>query len=203
MVLSLVCADRSPVPLALSEADVLELATFVLAAEGVERPCELSVSVVGDDEMARLNGELRGVDGPTDVLSVELERPGDADLAPGEPCCLGDVVLDPAHIRDQARRLGTTEADETRLLIVHGMLHLLGYDHVREEDALIMEAREDELVAEATRGALPHVATTRHGGEGSARGTRDPKVQGTLGPDPAGAPAPIAEPPSVREGAER
>ena len=87
------------------------------------------------------------MDRATDVLSLECERPDDPDLAEGEPCELGDIVLAPAYIARQAAAFGTTPADESRLLLVHGLLHLLGYDHIEDDEAEVMEAREDELVA--------------------------------------------------------
>lgn len=152
---------------ALTDRELFETVALVLREEGVGRPCGVSLSLVGDGRMRELNQEWRGIDRPTDVLSLECERPDDADLAPGEPCELGDIVLAPAYIARQAASFGTTAADETRLLVVHGVLHLLGYDHLEDEEAEAMEAREDELVAMlATDADLGGVRITRHeGGE--------------------------------------
>ena len=148
---------------ALSEDELLEAAELVLDEEGVERPCGVSLSIVTDEHMHALNLEWRGIDSCTDVLSLECERPDDPDLAPGEPCELGDIVLAPAYIARQAASFGTTAADESRLLLVHGMLHLLGYDHIEDDEAEVMEAREDELVALLhTDGELRGVRVTRH-----------------------------------------
>ena len=109
------------------------------------------------------DAEWRGRDAVTDVISLECERPDDPDLAPGEPCELGDIVLAPARIAEQSVGFGTTPADECRLLLVHGMLHLLGYDHVEEDEALAMETREDELVSLLPLDAqVGHVRVTRH-----------------------------------------
>lgn len=145
-------------------ADEMErIAALVLDEEGVQRPCLVSVSIVDDDRMHELNLEWRGKDKATDVLSLECERPDDPDLADGEPCELGDIVLAPAYIERQAEELDTTAADETRLLFVHGMLHLLGYDHIQDDEAEVMEAREDELLQKvATDENLGHVILTRH-----------------------------------------
>lgn len=148
---------------ALSEEELYEAAELVLEEEGVTRPCGVSLSVVADQRMHELNLEWRGIDRCTDVLSLECERPDDPDLAPGEPCELGDIVLAPEYIARQAESFGTTAADETRLLLVHGMLHLLGYDHIDDDEAEIMEAREDELVAMlGTDGDLSGIRITRH-----------------------------------------
>ena len=149
----------------LSEDELNELFAFVLAQEGVERPCMASVSVVSDEHMRELNKEWRDQDRATDVLSLECERPDDPYLAPGEPCELGDLVLAPAYIARQAASFGTTPADECRLLTIHGILHLLGYDHLADDEAEVMEAREDELLALVTTDApVAHVAFTRHRG---------------------------------------
>lgn len=149
----------APIDLRELEADV----ALVFAEEEVTRPCSVSVSVVTDGRMRALNRAWRGQDRPTDVLSLGCERPDDPDLAPGEPCELGDVVLAPAYIERQAREFGTTYADEFRLLLVHGLLHLLGYDHLDDAEAAIMEAREDALVVRiATDVPIDPVTLTRH-----------------------------------------
>lgn len=153
----------------LSDAQVAELAGAVLAHEGVDRECYVSVSVVSDAEIAETNLEWRGVDAPTDVVSLECERPDDPDLAPGEPCELGDIVLAPAYIEAQARRFGTTFADECRLLIVHGVLHLLGHDHLDDASAEAMEGLEDLILSAVPNdGTLGHVVITRHRTEDEA-----------------------------------
>ena len=154
---------RTSAKLALEEEELCNICSFVLAQEGVERPCYVSLSVVDDDEMHELNRAWRDIDAPTDVMSLECERPDDPDLAPGEPCELGDIVLAPAYIAAQAARFGTTPADESRLLLVHGMLHLLGYDHLEDDEAEVMEAREDEICAlMKSDGSLANVRLTRH-----------------------------------------
>ena len=132
---------------ALDEAQITDVCDLVLAEEGVERPCFISITLVTDARMRELNAQWRGIDRATDVLSLECERPDDPDLAEGEPCQLGDVVLAPAYIARQAAAFGVTPYGETTLLLVHGLLHLLGYDHVEESEAQIMEQREDQLVA--------------------------------------------------------
>lgn len=130
-----------------SDDEIRSCCDVVLEQEGVGRPCMVSVSLVGEGRIRELNASWRGRDRATDVISLECERPDDPDLAPGEPCELGDIVLAPAYIARQAASFGTTEADEFRLLLTHGLLHLLGYDHLDEEEAERMEAREEELLA--------------------------------------------------------
>lgn len=154
---------REGVESILADDEIVAICEQVLREEGVTRTCFLSVSVVGDEEMRGLNRDWRNQDRATDVLSLECERPDDPELGLDEPCELGDVVLAPSYIRRQAHELGTTPADECRLLLVHGLLHLLGYDHLSDDEAEVMEAREDELVAMIdTDEPLANVTLTRH-----------------------------------------
>ena len=156
-----VCEDG--VSFSLDDAEVAAVCDRVLAEEGVSRPCLVSVSLVGEERIRELNAEWRDVDRATDVISLECERPDDPALAPGEPCELGDIVLAPTYIARQAASFGTTEADEFRLLLTHGLLHLLGYDHLDDEEAEAMEAREEELLALMPCDApIDHVILTRH-----------------------------------------
>ncbi len=158
--MNLYCEDG--VQLAIDEQELTRVFDLVLSEEGVERGCCVSVSVLGEQSMQQLNGQWRGVEAPTDVISLECERPDDPDLAPGEPCELGDIAMAPEVLAAQSVRFGTTPADETRLMAIHSLLHLLGYDHIEEDDARVMEAREDELLALACGREVVHVATTRH-----------------------------------------
>lgn len=155
------CEDELHAPI--SEQEMRSICEMVLREEQVSRPCFLSLSVVGDDTMRSHNAQWRGIDAVTDVLSLECERPDDPDLAEGEPCELGDIILAPGFIEAQAGRYATTVADEYRLLLIHGLLHLLGYDHLDDEEAEVMEAREDELVRMThTDAPIAHVTLTRH-----------------------------------------
>lgn len=155
--------------LALDEGEVRAACDLVLAEQGVERPCMVSVSAVGERRIRELNAEWRGVDRATDVISLECERPDDPSLAPGEPCELGDIVLAPDYIARQAASFGTTAADETRLLLVHGLLHLLGHDHLDDASATRMEDLEEALLALLPGdGTVDRVVLTRHRGEDDA-----------------------------------
>lgn len=160
LTLDFTCYEGVDAPV--SEGEIERICARVLEEEGVERPCFVSVSLVDDVAMQDLNAEWRDIDRVTDVLSLECERPDDPLLAPGEPCELGDIVLAPAYIEKQAARLSTPFETEFTLLLVHGMLHLLGYDHLEEEDAAAMEEREDALVSLIV-GSPSHASLTRHG----------------------------------------
>lgn len=128
----------------------------VLSAEGVDFPCEVDVSVTGDEEIRQINREQRGVDRPTDVLSFPAfdltpgELPGveDADPATGL-VPLGDIMLSLERVQAQAKEYGHSVRRELAYLVVHSALHLLGYDHLDEgPQKAQMRAREDAIMAE-------------------------------------------------------
>ena len=90
--------------------------------------------------------EWRGIDRTTDVLSFECDSAFDDDIPADETLELGDIILAPQVIARQAPGFGNSPADECRLMLVHGMLHLLGYDHIEDDEAEVMEAREDAIL---------------------------------------------------------
>ena len=167
--MSVVLSNDAGLPLLIDDAEFEEALAAVLREEGIDAAAEVSVSYVDDDEMRELNRAWRGIDAPTDVLSFACDLDGEAFASPaGEPLELGDIVLAPGVIAAQAPSFGTTPAEECRLMLVHGLLHLLGYDHMNEVDAAEMERRELAVlrVLAARRGEDPAVVTigpvTRH-----------------------------------------
>lgn len=152
----------------LTDADIEDAVAAVLEAEGVQRACEVSVSIVDAEEMRGLNRQWRGIDAPTDVLSFECDSPFDDDIPDDETVELGDVILAPEVIAAQAGEFGNTPAEEFRLMLVHGMFHLLGYDHLEPDEAAAMEARELDVLRSlaAARGDDPNAVrigpTTHH-----------------------------------------
>lgn len=107
---------------------------------------ELTLTFVDRDEIAALNREHMGGDGPTDVLSFPLDSAAADDVAAPGPRLLGDVVVCPAVAAENAPMHAGTLDDELALLTVHGVLHVLGHDHADPEDARAMRAREIELL---------------------------------------------------------
>lgn len=140
----------------------LRLAEDVLRAEGVRGEAELSVLFVDEVAMADLNLRFHGTEGPTDVLAFPIDEepveggrspdsggtgPGSSPEEPADmPVMLGDVVVCPAVADRNAPEHAGTYEDELALLIVHGILHLLGMDHLDDEEAEAMERREQELL---------------------------------------------------------
>ena len=133
----------------LLQAEEMEQAVAcMLKAEGADplSDVEVSISFVRSAEMRSLNASWRGIDAPTDVLSFECDGlDGAGEQGPLE---LGDVILCPEVIAAQAADFGNSPVEECRLMLVHGLLHLVGYDHMNEDDAAEMEGRELAILRE-------------------------------------------------------
>ena len=111
----------------------------------VDERVELSILAVSEKEMERLHIEWMDETGPTDVLSFPMDemRPNSAAIGPG---VLGDIVLCPEFAAKQAEAAGNTLQEELELLTVHGVLHLLGFDHRESEEKRIMFSMQDEYL---------------------------------------------------------
>lgn len=108
----------------------------------------LSLMLTDDDTIATLNRDHRGIDAPTDVLSFpQHDDLGAQTVEPdGPPLALGDIVVSLPRTIEQAARYGHSRERELGFLLVHGLLHLLGYDHEVPEDAVEMEARQEDVL---------------------------------------------------------
>ncbi len=119
------------------------------ALEGESAPAaELGVLVTGDETVRRLNRDYAGEDEPTDVLSFSLQE-GEEFAAPDSVLRLGEVIISYPTAQRQAQEAGRPVRDELAHLLVHGILHLLGYDHAQPEEERRMRARERELLEQA------------------------------------------------------
>lgn len=103
---------------------------------------ELSIVLTDDAEQMGLNRDWRGVDAPTNVLSFPQIEPFSPVIG-----ILGDITLARQTLEREAAELGKSFADHFTHLVVHGFLHILGYDHVEESDALVMEGLETQILA--------------------------------------------------------
>ncbi len=112
---------------------------------------EVDITIVDDEEIHQLNREYRDVDRPTDVLSFALdEDPEDSDepelIGGPEEHLLGDIIISAETAVRQGEEFGHGLEREMVYLAVHGLLHLLGYDHMVDEDKVIMRAKEEEAL---------------------------------------------------------
>jgi probable rRNA maturation factor len=126
------------------EGSLRRIAAEVLRQEGVAEETELSLIVTDDEAIRELNRRFRGVDAPTDVLAFGAGAEEHFVSAPGSPPYLGDVVISYQRALTQATELGHAVAEELKLLVIHGILHLLGYDHQEKAAARKMREREQQ-----------------------------------------------------------
>ena len=148
-----------------SEVDVEWLEAVVraaLTAAGVQGDAEVSLLIAGDETVRELNAAYRGLDETTDVLSFSADHSGhwegDGDgpeqpadhqgfvLPPGIPQPLGEIIVSFPQARRQAVDRKASPSEELAHLVVHGTLHLVGYDHVEPDEAALMQAREREAL---------------------------------------------------------
>lgn len=115
---------------------VYQVVGHIVEVEGIEAD-EVSILITNNAEVQGLNAEYRDIDAPTDVLSFPMDDE-----------YLGDIVISMDKVLEQAEEYGHSPQRELAFLTVHGMLHLLGYDHMEEEDQVRMRAREEEILNE-------------------------------------------------------
>lgn len=145
--------NRSGVELDMSVYEkVEEYILITLQQENVLVPCEISFSLVIPEEIQELNAEYRNIDKETDVLSFPmLEFPEDEDMLTyetGIPVMLGDIVISTKRATEQAEEYGHSLEREICYLSVHSVLHLLGYDHMEEDEKRVMRAREKAVMGD-------------------------------------------------------
>lgn len=128
---------------ALDDIEPLSWRALEAAAAEVGASGEVSVLFTDDAEIRDLNRQWRGKDKATDVLSF----PSDGPDIPGQPAFLGDIAVALETTRDDAERMGRPLDAHVSHLLVHGFLHLLGHDHVADEDAAVMEPMETRILA--------------------------------------------------------
>jgi probable rRNA maturation factor len=142
---------------AIEPGEFAALARFVLDSLNVHPQAEASITFVDVDHMSQLHEKWMGEPGPTDVLSFPMDevRPGEPDQ-PSEGI-LGDVIICPDVAAAQARAQGHTAVEEMLLLAVHGLLHLLGFDHAEPDEEATMFGLQRQLVLTflAQRGGPP------------------------------------------------
>lgn len=130
-------------------AEIEKLLQFAAAEEGVADGAEVSVTIVNNEEIQKINKEYRGKDYPTDVISFALEEDveGEVEIIGADmPPVLGDIIISVDKAREQAEEYGHSLMRELGFLTVHGFLHLLGYDHMTEEEEKEMFTKQKEIL---------------------------------------------------------
>lgn len=137
-----------------------EVVLAALTSEDFPYEAEVNLLLVSLEDIWQINKEQRQIDAPTDVLSfplIEYSAPGDfANLEEDEDnfnpdtgeALLGDIVLCIDKVKEQAAQFGHSEKREYAFLILHSLLHLLGYDHMTQEDSQIMEAKQNKVLCQ-------------------------------------------------------
>jgi probable rRNA maturation factor len=135
----------------LKKSLLVSAAQAALASANVKGKIELAVSIIGDRKMRQMNREYRGIDAPTDVLafsySLQTGKPKEFVTPPSNYLHLGDVIISYPQLINRGEREDSMVDDMARLLVVHGVLHLLGYDHEKPTEAAAMEALEDKALS--------------------------------------------------------
>ena len=130
----------------IKELDTInELLNFVVIKEKLEN-CLFNIILVDNDYIHKLNKEYRGIDRVTDVISFALED--SQDEVKLDFRVLGDIYISVYKAKDQAKEYGHSFLRELSFLTIHGLLHLLGYDHMTKEEEEIMFKKQDELLNE-------------------------------------------------------
>ena len=125
--------------------EVLEpLLTYALEVENVDN-LEFNVIIINNEEIHKINKEYRGIDRPTDVISFALEDYKDIKYE-NDYILLGYIYISIDKVKEQAKEYGHSEKRELAFLAVHGLLHLLGYDHMEKEDEKVMFSKQELIL---------------------------------------------------------
>ena len=159
----MIYVDNRQKKINITDEEVEELKKVILCAlkeEEVEVPTEISLVFVDNEEIREINNDTRNIDRETDVLSLpmldyedkkvfkEMYKNYDFDVTykDGEDIVLGDIVLSLEKALEQSKEYNHSFQREASYLVVHSVLHLLGYDHMVEEDKTVMRRREEEIL---------------------------------------------------------
>ena len=122
----------------------------VLKEEQIKKELEIYITLTNNEKIHETNLNMRNVDRPTDVLSFpmfEREEIPELKEESGESDILGDIIISVEKVEEQAKEYGHSFEREIAYLTTHGMLHLLGYDHMIEDEKKVMRKREEEILA--------------------------------------------------------
>lgn len=128
---------------------IQDLLVFAAKQEDITTESEVSVNFVDNKEIQELNRNYRQKDAPTDVISFALQEDGEGEvqiIGEEAPVMLGDIVISIDKAKEQAEEYGHPLERELGFLALHGFLHLLGYDHIKQEDEEKMFTRQEEIL---------------------------------------------------------
>ncbi|WP_257346625.1 rRNA maturation RNase YbeY [Pseudalkalibacillus decolorationis] len=129
--------------------DLQALLQHAAIEENVQNEAELSVTFVNDEKIQQINADYRGIDKPTDVISFALEDEvkGEARIVNAPtPLMLGDIIISIDKAKEQAEEYDHSYMRELGFLVIHGFLHLLGYDHIHEQQEKEMFIRQEAIL---------------------------------------------------------
>jgi probable rRNA maturation factor len=129
---------------------ISELLSHAGKEEGLPGETEVSITFMTDENIQKINADYRGKDVSTDVISFALEELGEGEIAviaeEGMPTILGDIIISVETAKRQAEQYNHSYSRELGFLALHGFLHLLGYDHMNDEDEKRMIGRQSEIL---------------------------------------------------------
>lgn len=130
--------------------EIKDLLIFAAGKEGIQVGAELSVTFVENERIQEINREYRDKDRPTDVISFAMEEMGEGEMeinyGGDAPRILGDIIISIQKAEEQAEEYGHSVKRELGFLALHGLLHLLGYDHENEVDEKVMFDKQKEIL---------------------------------------------------------
>ncbi len=137
------------------ESLIRNVVETVLKEEGVKKEVEVYITLTHNDNIRKINAEHRNIDKPTDVLSFPMFEREEIPMLKKESSSeegqvetmLGDIIVSVEKVREQADEYGHSFKRELAYLVTHGMLHLLGYDHMIKQEKVVMRKREEEILA--------------------------------------------------------
>lgn len=151
MILTLDLIDETNEVSEQGQSLVESILQFAAKKENIQEGTELSVTFVDNKRIQEINKEYRHKDSATDVISFALEEMGEEEIeiiGAEMPRMLGDIIISIERTKEQAEEYGHSFDRELGFLSLHGFLHLLGYDHMTEEDETVMFSRQKEILGE-------------------------------------------------------
>ncbi len=139
--------NKTEEKMVMTDDEMIKIVETVLKTQekNIEEPWEVTLIFVDKKKIRSINKQYREKDKTTDVISFAFQEGEDAKYA---PFLLGDIFICPQVVKRHAKNYGITEKQETTFMIVHGTLHLLGFDHKKKKDRVIMRQKEAEIMKE-------------------------------------------------------